>query len=69
MIKIVLHCLPNELDQVGWILDQLKRLRGQLEKQANQLKTDNDEMTNELKTVSGSKAENERKRKGLKQKH
>ena len=25
MIKIVLHCLPNELDQVGWIIDQLKR--------------------------------------------
>jgi hypothetical protein len=25
MIKIVLHCLPNELDQVGWIVDQLKR--------------------------------------------
>ena len=25
MIKIVLHCLPNELDQVAWIIDQLKR--------------------------------------------
>jgi len=25
MIKIVLHCLPNELDQVMWIIDQLKR--------------------------------------------
>ena len=25
MIKIVLHCLPNELDQVTWIIDQLKR--------------------------------------------
>ena len=25
MIKIVLHCLPNELDQLSWILDQLKR--------------------------------------------
>ena len=25
MIKIVLHCLPNELDQVSWIVDQLKR--------------------------------------------
>jgi hypothetical protein len=25
MIKIVLHCLPNELDQVAWIVDQLKR--------------------------------------------
>ena len=25
MIKIVLQCLPNELDQVSWIVDQLKR--------------------------------------------
>jgi len=25
MIQIVLHCLPNELDQIGWIVDQLKR--------------------------------------------
>jgi hypothetical protein len=25
MIKIVLHCLPTELDQVMWIIDQLKR--------------------------------------------
>lgn len=25
MIKIVLHCLPTELDQVTWIIDQLKR--------------------------------------------
>ena len=25
MIKIVLHCLPNELDQVAWIVDQFKR--------------------------------------------
>ena len=25
MIKIVLHCLPTELDQVAWIIDQLKR--------------------------------------------
>ena len=25
MIKIVLHSLPNELDQVSWIIDQLKR--------------------------------------------
>ena len=25
MIKIVLHCLPNELDQVSWIIDQLRR--------------------------------------------
>ena len=25
MIKIVLHCLPTELDQVMWIVDQLKR--------------------------------------------
>ena len=25
MKKIVLHCLPNELDQVAWIIDQLKR--------------------------------------------
>jgi len=25
MIKIVLHCLPNELDQVMWVVDQLKR--------------------------------------------
>ena len=25
MIKIVLHCLPHELDQVMWIIDQLKR--------------------------------------------
>ena len=25
MIKVVLHCLPNELDQVSWIVDQLKR--------------------------------------------
>ena len=24
-IKIVLHCLPNELDQIAWIIDQLKR--------------------------------------------
>ena len=24
-IKIVLHCLPNELDQISWIIDQLKR--------------------------------------------
>ena len=24
-IKIVLHCLPNELDQINWIIDQLKR--------------------------------------------
>merc|ERR1719211_795291 len=46
-------------------LDQLKRLKVQLEKQANQLKTENDDMGNELKTVSGSKAENERKRKQL----
>jgi hypothetical protein len=25
MIKIVLHCLPTELDQVIWVVDQLKR--------------------------------------------
>tara|TARA_R110001632_G_scaffold123882_1_gene236639 strand:+ start:231 stop:1112 length:882 start_codon:yes stop_codon:yes gene_type:complete len=25
MIKIVLHCLPNEIDQVYWIVDQLTR--------------------------------------------
>ncbi len=25
MIRIVLHCLPTELDQVAWIIDQLKR--------------------------------------------
>ena len=25
MIKITLHCLPHELDQVAWIVDQLKR--------------------------------------------
>ena len=25
MVKIVLHCLPNELDQVMWVVDQLKR--------------------------------------------
>ena len=25
MIKIVLHCLPNEIDQVSWIIDQLRR--------------------------------------------
>ena len=25
MIQIVLHCLPHELDQVMWIIDQLKR--------------------------------------------
>ena len=25
MIKIVLHSLPNELDQIAWIVDQLKR--------------------------------------------
>ena len=25
MIKIVLHCLPTELDQVTWVIDQLKR--------------------------------------------
>ena len=24
-IKIVLHCLPSELDQINWIIDQLKR--------------------------------------------
>merc|ERR1712110_1284778 len=46
-------------------LDQVKRLKSQLEKQANQLKTENDEMGNELKAVSGSKVENERKRKQL----
>ena len=25
MIKIVLHSLPNEIDQVTWIVDQLVR--------------------------------------------
>ena len=25
MIKIVVHCMPNELDQISWIVDQLKR--------------------------------------------
>lgn len=25
MIKITLHCLPHELDQITWIIDQLKR--------------------------------------------
>ena len=25
MIKITLHCLPHELDQIAWIIDQLKR--------------------------------------------
>merc|ERR1719150_3266180 len=59
------HKHSSETSELNNQLDQLKRLRSQLEKQANQLKTENDEMSNELKTVSSSKAENERKRKQL----
>merc|ERR1712110_157906 len=46
-------------------LDHLKRIKSQLEKQTNQLKAENDRMTNELKTVSGSKIESDRKRKHI----
>merc|ERR1712018_1004953 len=59
------HKHSSESSELNNQLDQLKRLKSQLEKQANQLKTDNDDMGNELKTVSGSKAEIERKRKQL----
>merc|ERR1712141_351071 len=59
------HKHSSESAELNNRLDQVKRLKSQLEKQANQLKTENDEMGNELKAVSGSKVENERKRKQL----
>ena len=40
-------------------------MKAQLEKHKSQMEADNADMANELKTVSGSKAENERRRKQL----
>jgi len=59
------HKHSHEMQARNDELDQLRKLKAQLEKQKNQLEQENADMINELKSASGSKQENDRRRKQL----